>query len=70
MHYFSYTIWMDCPVEEATARGKKRDREDYHSPQDELWDGIWKENDVQYDEMYKPREMADVIVSNAYRLRC
>lgn len=65
MRYFSCTIWMDCPIEEATARGKKRDREEYHSPQDELWDGIWKENDLQYYETYKPREMADYIVSNA-----
>ena len=40
MQYFSYTIWIECPLEIAIARGKKRDRDEYGVPQDELWDGI------------------------------
>lgn len=62
MDYFSHTIWIDCPLEKAIERGKKRDREEYHHPQDEKWDGIWKENDIEYFEKYKPNEMADSVV--------
>jgi uridine kinase len=66
MKYFTFKIWMDCPIEEAIARGKKRDREEYGNPQDELWEGIWRENDMQYYETYKPKEAADVIIANSY----
>ncbi|TSC61399.1 MAG: hypothetical protein Athens041674_789 [Parcubacteria group bacterium Athens0416_74] len=64
MKYFAYTIWVDCPLEEAVARGKKRDKDEHHNPQDELWDGIWKKNDIEYFDTYKPNEIADVIISN------
>ena len=64
MRYFGYKIWIDVPIDEAIARGKKRDREEYHRPSDALWDGIWKDNDLQYLEAYKPIEAADVVVTN------
>lgn len=63
--YFTYKIWIDVPVEEATERGKKRDREEYHNPMDEQWDGIWKENDLEYYATYKPQETADLVIKNA-----
>jgi uridine kinase len=62
--YLGYKIWIDCPVEEGIKRGKKRDRDEYHNPQDEQWDGIWKKNDVDYFEKYKPKEVVDLIFSN------
>ncbi|MHB1087015.1 MAG: uridine kinase family protein [Minisyncoccota bacterium] len=65
MKYFAYTIWVDCPLEEAIARGKKRDKDEHHNPQDELWDGIWKKNDIEYFDAYKANEIADVIISSA-----
>lgn len=65
MKYFAYMIWVDCPLEEAIARGKKRDRAEHRNPQDELWDGIWKKNDIEYSSTYKPDEIADLIISNA-----
>ena len=58
LKYFSYKIWVDLPIEEAITRGKKRDREEYGNPTDELWDGMWKDNDLQYLEAYKPKETA------------
>lgn len=64
MKYFDYTIWIDCPLEDAIKRGKKRDREEYHNPQDELWNGIWKKNDLEYLEHFKPAETADLIINN------
>lgn len=64
LSYFSYKIWVDLPIEEAIARGKKRDREEYGNPTDELWDGVWKDNDLQYFEAYKPKEVADAVIKN------
>lgn len=62
---FSCKIWLDCPIEEATARGMKRDREEYINPQDEMWGGIWKQNDLEYFEKFAPRQAADFIVDNS-----
>lgn len=65
LKYFSYKIWVNIPLETAIARGKKRDREEYGNPTDELWDGVWKDNDLEYVEQYKPKEIADVIIDNS-----
>ena len=64
--YFDYKIWIDCPQEEANARAKKRDREVHKNPQDEKWDGLWKRNDSEYFETYKPRAQSDLILSNSF----
>ena len=66
--YFSLLVWVDCPAHEATARGKKRDREEYNSPQDEAWEGIWKENDEECYREYRPEEIADFIIDNSSRM--
>ena len=63
MKYFNYTIWIDCPIEVAIARGKRRDREDYGISQDENWDGIWRNNDLQYFKRFLPKESADYILN-------
>lgn len=65
LRYFSYKIWVDCPIEEATARGMKRDREEYINPQDEAWGGIWKKNDLEYFETFSPKQTADIIINNS-----
>lgn len=64
LKYFSYKIWIDCPQDIANARGKKRDREVHKNPQDEKWDGPWKRNDEEYFNTYKPKDVADFIISN------
>lgn len=64
LKYFSYKIWIDTPMDEAIRRGKKRDREVHKNPQDEKWDGVWKRNDTEYFETYKPKEQADVVIDN------
>lgn len=65
LKYFSYKIWVDVPVDQAVARGKKRDREGNGGPTDELWDGVWKDNDMQYLGAYKPKESADIVIDNS-----
>jgi uridine kinase len=61
--YFTYTIWIECPLEVAIERGKRRDREEYGVPQDELWEGIWCKNDRRCFQEFAPLENADCIIS-------
>lgn len=64
MQYFSCTIWIDCPIEEALARGKKRDTEVHMNPQDKYWDGIWKKNDIEYFESFSPKANVDFVIDH------
>ncbi len=65
MSYFNYSIWIDCPIDNAVKRGKKRDREVWNNPKDELWDGIWKDNDLECFQKFKPDKLADLIINNS-----
>lgn len=62
MKYFSYTIWIQCPLEIAIERGKKRDRNLYGVSQDEKWDGIWRDNEMQCYQEFAPMENAELII--------
>ena len=64
LKYFTLKMWIDVPLDVASSRGKKRDRDEYHNPNDACWDGIWKDNDIEYFEKCKPKELADIIISN------
>lgn len=57
------SIWIDCPIEIAIARGKERDKKQYGVNNDALWDGVWKQNDLEYRNRYKPMELADIIIN-------
>jgi uridine kinase len=63
MNYFSYTIWIDCPIDVAMERGKKRDREEHGQPHDELWDGLWRENDIEYEKNFKPKSIVNIVMN-------
>jgi uridine kinase len=65
LKYFSYTVWVDCPLQEAIRRGKKRDREEHNNPQDKLWEGIWKKNDIECFESYNPKELVNALIDNS-----
>ena len=65
MKFFSCTIWIDCPIQEAVERGKRRDREEYNHPQDEYWDSIWKKNDLQCFEEFSPKANVDFVVDHS-----
>ena len=62
-NYFSYSIWIDCPIDIAIERGKKRDKEEYGINQDNNWDGIWKRNDLQCFDKFSPKIKSDCIVN-------
>ena len=70
MNYFSYTIWIECPIEIAIERGKKRDRDKYGVSQDENWDGIWRDNDMQCYREFDPMKNAECVIkyNNADRV--
>lgn len=59
--YFSLMVWVDCPLHEAIRRGKQRDQ-DAH---DGSWDGVWKENDEQCFDEYRPKEIAHLVIDNS-----
>ncbi len=61
--YFSYSIWIDCPIDVATERGKRRDKEEYGISQDKNLDGIWKSNDLQCFNEFSPKMKADFIMN-------
>lgn len=63
MQYFDFSIWIDCPLDVAIARGKKRDKEEYGQDHDQLWDGLWQRNDQDYQREYRPKETATTIYS-------
>lgn len=58
--YFDFKIWIDCPIEVGIERGKARDRAN-DGPVDELWEGLWKENDMEYIETFNPQSLADFV---------
>ena len=64
LKYFDYKIWVDCPIEVAIERGKKRDMEYGKILTDNLWDGIWRQNDKEYFDTYKPKEAANFLYKN------
>ncbi len=54
-----YSIWIDCPIDIAFHNGKYRDKYEYGSDNEAMWDGIWKENDLDSFNFYKPLDKAD-----------
>ena len=62
LQFFSYTIWIECPIEIAIERGKKRDRILYGVSQDEKWDGIWRDNEMQCYREFDPIENAEHVI--------
>lgn len=57
----SFSIWVDCPIEEASIRGKSRDKHIYGVSSDTLWNGIWKTNDLECFKRFSPFQKADFI---------
>jgi uridine kinase len=60
--YYDFKVWIDCPLEVATARGMKRDREEQGVDHDEMWLGEWAPTDKRFFELYHPDKAADFIL--------
>ncbi|HVC35966.1 MAG TPA: hypothetical protein VNE40_00765 [Candidatus Dormibacteraeota bacterium] len=65
--YFDVRVWIDCPVDVATQRGKQRDSENKSDPDFDLathlkkWDEVWVPKDKNYFSEYHPEELANFI---------
>lgn len=68
LKYFDYKIWVNTNLETSLARGKKRDQEYRGNREDRdwdnTWDTLWKKNDQEFYDKYKPNEVADFVFEN------
>jgi uridine kinase len=60
--YYDFKIWVDCPLNIATARAVQRDRQ-WGNDHDELWRTVWSPNDRGYFHKYRPDLAADIKVA-------
>lgn len=67
MKYFKITVWIDCSIEEAIKRGNARDVNEYGVDNSTLWNGLWKENDMDCFNRYLPLENVDFIFESTCR---
>lgn len=65
VEHLDFKIWVECPQSVSTERGKTRDRVEYSQDHDALWDGLWKDLDNQYLEMFDPKQHADFVFDSA-----
>jgi uridine kinase len=56
--YYDYTVWVDCPLETAEARGLQRDYPDGRD-ETQVWTTIWTPNERDYFAKYRPDRLAD-----------
>ena len=62
--FFALTVWIDVPLEIASARGKHRDVSEYGATHHaELWDTIWAPNDRDYFTKHQPRTHTDYLLA-------
>lgn len=65
--FFDISVWIDCPIEVASERGKQRDSENKNDPNFDLqahlkkWDDVWAPKDKAYFKEYNPRQLATFI---------
>jgi len=61
LSFFDLTVWIDCQLEIASERGRRRDRDIYKVDHDALWRDVWTPNDRDYFALFRPDRLADVI---------
>lgn len=61
---YGFTIWVDCPLELAQARGLNRGKTEYNIDESEIWINCWTPNDRAYFEKYRPDLKADYLYRN------
>lgn len=57
--HLDLAVWVDVPLEVATARGMRRDRA-AGNDHDALWRDVWAPTERAFEERYRPRERAAV----------
>lgn len=59
--YFDLRVWIDVDLETATAQGIRRDTVVHNNPQTELWELVWKPNDGDFFNRFRPDQTADIL---------
>lgn len=62
--YYGFTIWVNCSLELAQARGLHRGKTEYNIDESEIWLNCWTPNDRAYFEKYRPDLKANYIYFN------
>ncbi|MGZ4598833.1 MAG: uridine kinase family protein [Oryzihumus sp.] len=58
---FDLRVWVDVDLDTATARGMWRDEHEYGNAQADLWTGVWRPNDADFFERYRPDRAAHIL---------
>lgn len=59
MTYFDISVWIDCPLEFATKRGEKRDKDNGADNEHvKRWEAEWAPKDEKYLKAYSPQKLA------------
>ena len=61
LSFFDLAVWIDCQLEIASERGRRRDRDIYKIDHDAIWREVWTPNDRDYFALFQPDRLADVI---------
>lgn len=64
LRYFDLRVWIDCPLDIATARGKQRDKDEYNLDLEDLWDTVWLPEQERYYSEFRPDLKADIFYKN------
>ena len=64
---FDLRVWVDVDLDTATARGMWRDEHEYGNAQADLWTGVWRPNDADFFERYRPDRVAHILYSPPIR---
>lgn len=69
IRYYDFSIWIDYPLDLATQRGLKRDQ-GWGVDHDDLWLNLWKPNEEDFFNKYRPDKLASYIISyNSSKLK-
>lgn len=55
---YDYSIWIDAPIDVASARGRARDA---GNENEHRW-GLWSRNDLAYRDRIRPRDLVDAVI--------
>jgi hypothetical protein len=64
---FDLRVWVDVDLGAATAQGMWRDEHEYGNGQADLWTGVWRPNDADFFERYRPDRVAHILYSPPIR---
>ncbi|WP_207711705.1 hypothetical protein [Sulfobacillus harzensis] len=59
--FLNYRVWLEVPLDEATARGIARERS-LGREQSEIWKHLWEPNEIAFERKFQPKRSAHCLV--------